>query len=196
MENKLIKEEISEQFYLYKNKLGIPKEITLSFKGIGDSGMYTMFNSIIIDNITVKQWTTNPHRTKFVIIHELVHGKFKELKNPFYIAFPFLIPPAVSLKYAMRELRANTIAHEKLDCSHEVLEDYFTNYCKIKDTSTNLALGYVSGITYINLINSNPIWNKQAIEDAIVYFTSEIPKLNKISQQKIEKVKSTFIQQL
>lgn len=45
-------------------------------------------------------------------------------------------------------LRADTIVHEKLGCSNEVLEDYFTNLCKIKDTSTNLALGYVNEITY------------------------------------------------
>ncbi|MFJ7186015.1 hypothetical protein [Lysinibacillus xylanilyticus] len=108
-----------------------------------------------------------------------------------------LVPPTVSLKYAMRELRANTIAHEQLGCNVEVLEDYFTNFYNVNsNTKKNLGMGYVNGVTNIKLIKDNPIWNKQAIEDAIIFFTSEFPSLRKISRQKIEQIKSAFIQQL
>ncbi|WP_427109033.1 hypothetical protein [Lysinibacillus xylanilyticus] len=159
--------------------------------------MYTIFGSVQIQNITVNQWIKYPQRTKFVIIHELVHAKFKELQNPFYVVFRFLIPPKVALIYALRELRANTIAYEQLGCNVEVLEDYFTNFYNVNsNTKGNLAMGYVSGVTNIKLIKANPIWNKQAIEDAIIFFTSEFPSLRKISIQKIDQIKSAFIQQL
>lgn len=187
-------EEITKEFNYYKHKLGIKREVPLKLQGIGDSGEYNGKN-VKLENGVVNQWEKEPHRTKYVLIHELVHAKYDESKNP-VLNTPIVLP-SIILEYLLRELRANTIAYQMLGCNESILEDYFLNYylCKT-DSYVHISGGYISNTTNIKLIKANPRWNKQAIEDAIVYFTSEFRYLKLISNRKIEQLKRKFINQL
>jgi len=187
-------EEITKEFNYYKHKLGIKREVPLKLQGIGDSGGYNGKN-VKLENGVVNQWEKNPQRTKFVLIHELVHAKYDESKNP-ALNTP-LVFPSIILKYLLRELRANTIAYQLLGCNESILEDYFLNYYLFRTNNyVDVSGGYISNTTNMELIKANPIWNKQAIEDAIEYFTSEFRCLRLASNRKIEQLKMEFINQL
>ncbi|ACA42318.1 hypothetical protein [Lysinibacillus sphaericus] len=194
MVTSLIKREIAEQFNIYKDELGIEEKVPLKFRGLGNGGGY-FWGQVKLENGTVKQWSSYPERTKFLLIHELVHAKYKETKNPFLSTL--IITPSLVLLYLMRELRANTIAYQTLGCKDSILEDYFYNYYPTQSNGYfNLSGGYVSGKTNVTLIKANPIWNRNAIEEAIEFFTSEFSYLKRTSKRKIEQVKNCFIEQL
>lgn len=194
-----IKKEITEQFQLYKKELNISRNVTLELKGIGNSGEYINRNGVglvRLQNGTIKQWLSYPERTKFALIHELVHAKYDDIKKP--ILNTPLVFPNVILNYLLRELRANTIAYQKLGSNNSILIDYFFNYYGYYakgEKYVPLSAGYVTDYTNVKLIMANPIWNEQAIVDAIEYFTS-LKTLRFISKGKIEEVKNKFIEQL
>ncbi|MFJ7661228.1 hypothetical protein ACIQXW_02390 [Lysinibacillus sp. NPDC097162] len=190
-----IKDEITEQFNIYKQELGIQREVPLLLDGEGDVGEYSKRGVQIKDGV-MTQWINYPQRTKFVLIHELIHAKFNEVKNPF-LGTPIVFPSIVLL-YLLREIRANTIAYQVLGCNDSILEDYFLNYYPNLTNSYIHAIsaGYVCGNTNVGLIKGNPIWNGKAIEDAIEFFTTEFPYLKRTSLRKIEQIKRSFIEQL
>lgn len=130
-----------------------------------------------------------------MLAHELVHAKFDEIRKP---CLNIIVLPGLSLEYALTELRANTIAYELLGQDRKNLEDYFLNFYPTQNNKRiHVNGGYVSGESNLELIMKNPIWNEQAIDDAIEYFTKKF-RLNflLLSNERKEKVRGKFKQEI
>lgn len=167
--NNQIDKEIMEVIKHYSKLLNMKESVKFkTVKGEGFNGKYYSFNHRISLNKTIyKTWDKKRRVWEFLIVHELVHAKYKDLQKE---GITSTWSPKIALKNAFKELRANTIAYQLTNYTSEELEYYFKEIYSYGDSISAVTGGYLKGEEYINFILEYPEWNRETIEAAGKYF--------------------------
>lgn len=196
MVKKLVDEiAIKNEMIRYKKLLNINDYISFKVNKFPDRNSGTYYKKgIILDLGTAREWDVHPNRARYVLAHELVHAKYDEDRK-FWLNI--IVPPGLTLEYLLSELRANTIAYQILGQKENVLEDYFYNFNMITSNILNVNGGYLSSDKFVFLIKQNPVWNEQAIVDAVIYLSQKYWFIRYlVSKRRKVKIINYFIKQL
>lgn len=153
----------------YSNLLKIKEEVKLSFhSGKGYNGYYyNTKHKIVLNDTIFNTWDKDRRAWEFLIAHELVHAKYKDLSvDGLYGVFI----PKIALKNAFKEMRANTIAYKLTNFTPVELASYFKEIYAYPESVSGITGGYLRGEEYTNFILQHPEWNEETIEAAGRYF--------------------------
>lgn len=187
-----MKSEINLEFENYRQYLSIDSRIELSFEG----GFSKYKDGVIyIGEDVSNNWKTKREWATFLLIHEMVHAKHNDTQTK--LEFLGFLSKTRVLEFVLRELRANTVAHQLLGSDDSLLDDYF-NYCYKHEniSKSQLKGGYLSSPANVELIKKNPVWNEDAIKDAIKYCTYNFGYFRGIGNEKLIDIEEKFIKQL
>lgn len=190
----VIIKDIKETMKKYCTILQMPEPELKIKKGPTIGGLYKN-NVVYLFQPVIDKWNEERSKCEFVLVHELIHAKYRESSWIEGLASLFL--PSVAVKKAYSELRANTLAFELTGMNEADLTRYFTeDYATDTQSFITYSGGYLLGNENIEFIRLHPIWTNRTVQDATAYFKSYNWWYKLVSQQRYEKLQNLYLRDL
>lgn len=163
-------------------------------KGSTIGGLYKN-NVVYLFQPVIDKWNEERSKCEFILVHELIHSKYRE--SSWREGLASLFVPAVAVKKAYSELRANTLAFELTGISEADLTRYFTeDYATDTQTFASYSGGYLLGAENIEFIRLHPTWTNLTVEDATAFFKTYNWWYKMVSQKRYEKLQYKYCNDL
>lgn len=170
-------------------------EPRLKFKKAANIGGSYNNNVVYLNQHVIDKWNEERSKCEFILVHELIHEKYRE--SSFIEGIAFLFVPAVAVKKAYSELRANTLAFELTGIAEADLTRYFTEeYATDTQTFASYSGGYLLGAENIEFIRLHPTWTNLTVQDATAFFKTYNRWYKLVSQKRYEKLQDKYCNDL